>query len=75
MSVKVSLSIGEDYPHLFVSDNAEEVRHFESAEGSKYGTVIELSDEEWADYRQAVDRYYEWVKKLDDLRKRVGGRA
>ena len=74
MSVKVSLSIGEDYPHLFVTDDAGEIRYRESAEGSKHGTVVELSDEDWAGYRQAAGRYYEWVEKLDELRKQAGGR-
>lgn len=74
MGIKVCLSVGEDYPHLFVTDNAEEVEWGQSAEGSKYRTVVELSDEEWAGYQHAAGRYYTWVEKLDALRKQAGGR-
>lgn len=60
----MALNTGEEYPHLFVSTNPEDVEWGESAEGSKYHAVIELTDEEWADYRQARERYCEWVEKL-----------
>ena len=65
MTVKVDLSIGEDYPHLFVSADPDDIASTERMAGSEYGgTVVELSDEEWADFRDAQDRYYGWVQKL-----------
>ena len=62
MTVKVDLSIGEHYPHLFVSTGPGDL-------GSPFAAVVELSDEDWAGWREAEDRYYEWVAKLDALRK------
>lgn len=66
MSVKVDLSIGEHYPHLFVSTDPGDLR-------SPFATVVELSDEDWAGWREAEDRYYQWVGKLDALRKAESG--
>ena len=73
MSVKVSLSIGEHYPHLFVSTDPSDIRWAESPEGSRHDTVAELSDEDYAAYLEAETRYYEWVGRLDALRKSAGG--
>ena len=70
-TVRVVLSIGEDYPHLFVTDDPDELRYAASpaaAELLKPPVIVELSDADWADYRQAVDRYYAWVEKLNRMR-------
>ena len=74
MGVKVELSIGEDYPHLFASTNPEDIRYAEENPDSVLHVVIELSDEDWAAYQEAERRYYEWIKKLDTLRKQEGGK-
>jgi hypothetical protein len=74
VSVKVDLSIGEHCPHLFVSTDPEDIRWARTAEGSKSHTVIELSDTDWASWREAEDRYYQWVEKLD-ARRKFGGRS
>ena len=69
MTVKVDLSIGEDYPHLFVSADPDDIASTERMKGSQYGgTIVELSDEEWADFSEAQDRYYQWVQKLAAMR-------
>lgn len=69
MTVKVDLSIGEDYPHLFVSADPDDIASTERMAGSEYaGTVVELTDEEWADFSEAQDRYYRWVQKLAGMR-------
>ena len=64
MSVKVVLSVGEDYPHLFTSTDPGDIEWGETAEGSEYRTIVELTDQEWAEYQQARNRYYELAEKL-----------
>ena len=36
---------------------------------------MELSDEEWADFRDAQDRYYGWVQKLAAMRQAAKART
>lgn len=67
MMVTVALSVHEDYPHLFVSTDADEI-------ASRFSTIVELTEEEWADYQQAADRYDAWIARLEDMRMAAGGR-
>lgn len=70
MTVKVAISIGEDYPHLFVTDDPDEVRYAESPHAATLHlphVAVELTGQQWAEYRQAADAYYEQVAKLDKL--------
>jgi hypothetical protein len=73
---KVVLEIGENYPHLFVSEDPEEVSRVEletsrhQVAGGPRRMVAEIADEDWQGYKQAEAAYYQWVEKLDNLRKR-----
>jgi hypothetical protein len=73
--VKVSLSIGENYPHLFVTNDPGEVRYAENnPEVAKFiepYVVAEIPDQQWEEYKQAADAYYEQVGKLDKLRDEI----
>ena len=39
--------------------------------GGPIRAVAEITDEEWAGYSLAADKYYRWIEKLDNLRKRA----
>lgn len=70
VTVKVSIGVGEDYPHLFVTDDPDSVRYAESPAAAALfhpEVAAEITDEQWAEYRQAADAYYEQVAKLDKL--------
>ena len=65
----------EDYPHLFVSNDPEEVRRVEEYReprsvvtgrvAAPIRAVAEITDEEWAGYSLAADKYYRWIEKLE----------
>ena len=75
MSVKVDMSIGEHYPHLFVSADPSEVAYREGPGAHTGGGVlVELSDAVWAEYRQAEDRYYELVGQMYDRYRAAEGK-
>jgi hypothetical protein len=68
--MRVSVSIGEHYPHLFVTDDPAEIRYAESPAAAQLvqpHAVVDLTDQQWAGYRQAEDTYYEQVAEIDEL--------
>jgi hypothetical protein len=68
--VKVSASTGEHYPHLFVTDDPAEIRYAESPAAARLvqpHAVVDITEQQWAGYRQAEDAYYEQVAQMNEL--------
>ena len=75
MSVKVDMTIGEHYPHLFVSAEPSDIAYREGPGAHTGGGVlVDLPDDVWAEFRQAEDRYYELVGQMHERYKAAGGR-
>jgi hypothetical protein len=74
VTVRVTLSVGEDYPHLFAVTGGDAAVFAASPEAAGLinpPVVVELPEEDWADYLQAEDAYYTWVERLNAMRAAV----
>jgi hypothetical protein len=75
MTVRVEITMGEDYPHLFVSDDPDDVAYRESPDAQPgAGVVVELTDDAWARFTRARDAYYALVAEMRERFIAAGGR-